>query len=369
MLCCATLCLACAAYVSWQVSPPLVAFKESVLSGGESYEGVVVKPAKVVEAATPSGACVVRVKAHALPNSTAALLEETAHLLPQLLGQHDRQQQAPARQHTGPAGQRHSMDGSDSSRELQKLRDAYADSLRSADNKQLVRLLERAWLLGPRHVGPNIALCSPAAIGKGAAAGSSLFDVPAAAVIKAASKHGPLAKIAGTQASVPQHQHEAAAVNGAGTADAGAEAVNPVGHEASIEAVYHQHMDIVFGRPTTAAALTRMATVETVANAADAAAVAAAHAAEAAAAAGLGDLWPHITSSVESGVTAGFQLAAGAGPLCDESMWGVVFEVEVRLVLPATGAGGLDLAEPVYGPFSGQVSAQERRCWMPYMLL
>jgi ribosome assembly protein 1 len=81
-------------------------------------------------------------------------------------------------------------------------------------------------------------------------------------------------------------------------------------------------------------------------------------AAEAAAAAGLSDLWPHITGSVESGVTAGFQLASAAGPLCDEALWGVVFEVEVRLLLPPPGTD-LDLAEGVYGPFSGQVRGRQ----------
>ena len=31
--------------------------------------------------------------------------------------------------------------------------------------------------------------------------------------------------------------------------------------------------------------------------------------------------------AVESGVASGFQLASAAGPLCDEPMWGVAFEV------------------------------------------
>lgn len=33
--------------------------------------------------------------------------------------------------------------------------------------------------------------------------------------------------------------------------------------------------------------------------------------------------------AVESGVASGFQLAAAAGPLCDEPMWGVAFEVQL----------------------------------------
>ena len=34
-----------------------------------------------------------------------------------------------------------------------------------------------------------------------------------------------------------------------------------------------------------------------------------------------------LRHSVESGVAAGFQLAAAAGPLCDEPLWGVAVEV------------------------------------------
>lgn len=34
--------------------------------------------------------------------------------------------------------------------------------------------------------------------------------------------------------------------------------------------------------------------------------------------------WQH---SIEAGVVAGFQLATSAGPLCDEPLWGVAFQV------------------------------------------
>lgn len=34
----------------------------------------------------------------------------------------------------------------------------------------------------------------------------------------------------------------------------------------------------------------------------------------------------YLQSSVESGVVSGFQLATANGPLCDEPMWGVIFE-------------------------------------------
>ena len=34
-----------------------------------------------------------------------------------------------------------------------------------------------------------------------------------------------------------------------------------------------------------------------------------------------------LRHSVEAGVMAGFQMASAAGPLCDEPLWGVTFEV------------------------------------------
>jgi hypothetical protein len=86
-----------------------------------------------------------------------------------------------------------------------------------------------------------------------------------------------------------------------------------------------------------------------------------------------------VHSAIHSGVVAGFQLASAAGPLCDEPLWGVAFELEVRVhtataASSSTGGGHhssngsghgsgngsgtavLDLQEDVYGPFSGQVS-------------
>jgi ribosome assembly protein 1 len=360
-----------------QVSPPLVAFKESVLSGGEAHEGVVIKPAKVVEAATPSGCCVVRVKAHALPNATAALLDEHAHLLRELVEHHgSRQQQQQLQQGKQAAAaaaswrhQRRSIDGNDGSREVSKFREAYDSSLETATNKQLPRLLERAWLLGPRNVGPNVALCSPSACSSSSSnsSTSSLFDVPAAQVVKTSSKHNPAAAKSAATGSIPdaKHQHEqqhSSTVNGVASSH---EHMGSAAQDAAADAAEAAHqLDVPFGRPSAAAMLARQAAAGWDSQQPPDSSKGCAAAAAAAAAAGLSELWPHITSSVESGATAGFQLAAGAGPLCDEAMWGVVFELEVRLLLPGTAAaaaagggsvGELDLAEAVYGPFSGQV--------------
>lgn len=41
----------------------------------------------------------------------------------------------------------------------------------------------------------------------------------------------------------------------------------------------------------------------------------------------MGQGWDRLRHSVESGVMHGFQLASAAGPLCDEPMWGIAFEV------------------------------------------
>ena len=43
------------------------------------------------------------------------------------------------------------------------------------------------------------------------------------------------------------------------------------------------------------------------------------------------DALDRLRHSVEAGVMAGFQIASGGGPLCEEPLWGVVFEVSQLL--------------------------------------
>ncbi|RDX92267.1 Elongation factor-like GTPase 1, partial [Mucuna pruriens] len=62
---------------------------------------------------------------------------------------------------------------------------------------------------------------------------------------------------------------------------------------------------------------------------------------------------------LESSVISGFQLATSAGPLCNESMWGLAFVVEARI---SPFSGQLDESEThqqseQYGIFAGQVIA------------
>jgi ribosome assembly protein 1 len=205
-----------------------------------------------------------------------------------------------------------------------------------------------------------------------------LFDVPSSQVVRTSSKHGPLSKLtgaAGTDAAAGAKHHtdfssssgSSSMANGS-VAAAAHEASQVAAEAAGAAAADHaaqqlQQIHVPFGWPSAAALLSAGASATLSTHSREDSPSSSAAAAAAAAAAGVSDLWPHITGSVESGVTAGFQLAAAAGPLCDEPLWGVVFEVEVVLVVPpaaaaaAAAAGGqaLDLAEGVYGPFSGQV--------------
>ena len=40
-----------------------------------------------------------------------------------------------------------------------------------------------------------------------------------------------------------------------------------------------------------------------------------------------------VLHSIQSGLATGFQLATAAGPLCDEPMWGIAFEVRIWTAL------------------------------------
>jgi ribosome assembly protein 1 len=69
---------------------------------------------------------------------------------------------------------------------------------------------------------------------------------------------------------------------------------------------------------------------------------------------------PIAQQSVEAGVAAGFQMAASAGPLCQDPLWGIAFELEVAINAPSfdfseAAWAGLDFRESARGPISGQV--------------
>jgi ribosome assembly protein 1 len=71
-----------------------------------------------------------------------------------------------------------------------------------------------------------------------------------------------------------------------------------------------------------------------------------------------------MLQSIESGIVAGFQMAAASGPLCGDPLWGVAFKLEVALATDDADAfdisslqswKSLDFRESLFGPLSGQV--------------
>lgn len=198
----------CFPYV--QVSPPLVAFRETVFTQCEAPEGVAGKPFKVVEASTPNGCCTLRVHAWPLPSGIASALEEQSELLRKLLNVSSSAatregqipgtlDEAPGTSSDGlldtyqsrtdadvgmqeaafrlPPGASTSAPSADDEA-IRSLRERLVSLCEDSDDKHLIGLLQQAWILGPKRIGPNLLLSRP----PGAAA--SLFEVPQASVVK-----------------------------------------------------------------------------------------------------------------------------------------------------------------------------------------
>ncbi|PIA61307.1 hypothetical protein AQUCO_00300683v1 [Aquilegia coerulea] len=75
--------------------------------------------------------------------------------------------------------------------------------------------------------------------------------------------------------------------------------------------------------------------------------------------------------SLQNSVVSGFQLATGAGPLCDEPMWGLAFLVEAYI---SPVRGNLDESEPLthhadqHGIFTGQIMTAVKEACRAAML-
>eukprot|EP00873_Tetraselmis_striata_P038957 jgi/Tetstr1/459221/TSEL_000031.t1 len=145
------------ANVDIQVSPPLVAFRESVADTSED-SAAAQRPIRAVEATTPSGTCALRIRALPLPRAMAAALEEVGEALPRVLG---------------GSGSGSNSGGAERAAVRERLEQAMADD----DGARGAPMLQAAWSLGPRDCGPNV-LCSPAALAP------SLWALPDSAVCK-----------------------------------------------------------------------------------------------------------------------------------------------------------------------------------------
>lgn len=63
-----------------QVSPPLVAFRETVFDAREAPEDTACRPVRIIKAKTPTGFCEIRVRASPMPSRMASLIEEMSDL-------------------------------------------------------------------------------------------------------------------------------------------------------------------------------------------------------------------------------------------------------------------------------------------------
>ncbi|CAK0786123.1 hypothetical protein CVIRNUC_009336 [Coccomyxa viridis] len=395
------------ACVDLRVSPPLVAFRESVYIEEEAPEPQH-KPAKVVEATTANGLCTVRVRALPLPAQLASILDNHKDLLSRsFASEHDEPRtSSPAAADCGNADPEHGSstngchdslagpqpDGaytdstgaldsnghSSAAADSQRSEHAQAEDLalsslsllsntaanseasagrrdqgshpesqqaeqqhsssapegsrgvaaqhrKSADIGQLRArlraaaqdagagvddLFRRAWMLGPHRAGPNLLLCPDARSG-------GLWGTPGSSTLQLGKR------TAGAQSSLEVQE----------------DASESISEQADVEII-----DVALREHLAASVL-------------GFAAAGGSDASQAARWDGQG-VPPHVLHSIQSGLATGFQLAAAAGPLCDEPMWGIAFEVAVRVNVPAAG---ISLAEDVYGPFSGQVTSAVRQ--------
>ncbi|XVE86557.1 hypothetical protein DITRI_Ditri18aG0042800 [Diplodiscus trichospermus] len=152
------------AKVSLEVSPPLVSYKETIegdlsnpledlklLSAGSDY----------VEKISPNGRCVIRVRVMKLPSTLTKVLDESSHVLPDIIGGKVEQ--------SGKSLEIHGLSPGGDKNPIEVLRKRIVGALESDifgnENGQdlaekckgkWLKFLRRIWALGPRQVGPNI---------------------------------------------------------------------------------------------------------------------------------------------------------------------------------------------------------------------
>ena len=398
------------------VSAPIAAFRESAAdAAGERASAVALaasaadaaavpplpKHPKVVEVSTPGGAVTLRARAVPLPAALAAALDA---LDPRSLAG------------IMNAATKGEGGGSPSSSQLLRLR----SRLSSAVAKHAPALGARCRALGPGGAGPCMLLsdfdsddgeageeksCSSsrdrrAAFASAKSSSSSLWSVPKECVVLVTRDGGTFG--GGMQA----HEAEAAAAaqqrrggedgddsGGGGEGNNGGEAASSSSDGAAAalaaaasaaaaaeEVAASKRAYLRLGEPAVARALgwqrQRSESKKGEASPSKASTSTLAPSAPPPPPLLLGPAATRAADDAAAGVAAGFQMAAAAGPLCDEPVWGVAFEVQARLegLVPVTPTDPstttatdllLDLpssaaASDVYGPLVGQVAAATR---------
>ncbi|XP_004308232.1 PREDICTED: elongation factor Tu GTP-binding domain-containing protein 1 [Fragaria vesca subsp. vesca] len=161
------------ARVGLEVSKPLVSFKETILGDESTLENLksFLASSEYVEKATQNGRCVVRVKVLKLPPSLTKVIDESSHILADILGV---KVETSKSLDTQVASTEEGMDPIETLRkrmmeavESDILSSGETDKDRAEKCKvQWQKLLKRIWALGPWHIGPNILL-TPEIKGKG----------------------------------------------------------------------------------------------------------------------------------------------------------------------------------------------------------
>lgn len=380
------------------VSAPLVAFRETIVepqeeeemvtsnvggSGGGSGGGTAAKLGSVVEVTTPSGACTIRVRASPLPAAMASILDQNADNL-----------KAAFASNTASGGNEGGQ-GEGSSRSAAEDLEMLGKRLQNIaiehprNSALLQQVLKRVWLVGPKRCGPNFLLASlEGSTGIGTL--PSLWDIPLQNVIKLSKQQRDQGRAPSTASLLPA----------AGSSSAGGDLTT------NAQYIQYIHVPVQIGNAEISRRLGLVNIDATSSSAAAAAAVVAeqeaidlatrlsnlsfvndttapstARATDSSSP--LTETARYVHHSIESGVASGFELATAAGPLCDEPMWGLTFQIEARLnINPAVVQNGnsdsygvdntsetkrssnievLQLLEDVYGPFSGQITSTARQ--------
>lgn len=344
------------------VSPPLVAFRETVV-GKEEEEatGVALPPPKVVEVSTAGGACTLRVRAVPMPAAMASALDQSADALRVAVAGKARGAAAAGSEDVGGSGDGLAASGAGGGLlELGEKLELLADG--DDGGPAVAAALGRVWMLGPKRFGPNFLLAAATSSDE---QGSSLWDVPEHHLVRLTKQTGRVASAAALAANdgspddgrdTPEDQSVAAVHHfclNVGSAEisrllgvgngSGQGARSGVGQDAAAETLAGALAGLSLSR----------ADSDTANGTSPSDSLSLAH---------------YLQHSVESGIASGFQLASAAGPLCDESMWGVIFEVEARLNMTTPTEEGspgpsLPLQEDVYGPFSGQLTSAARQAF------
>ena len=341
------------AKIELRVSAPLVSFRESIHcphdstldfdasstgqeqqeGGGGEEEGAsaaglddmpVLSSSRVVEGWTPNGCLMVRARALPLPGSIAAALEELGAEMKRWGrgGCTKESEEATAEEEEGEEEE----GGVSLTMKMDRLIKASGGSLAS--------IMRRAWQVGPKGVGPNLLLASPSS----SHPSSDLFDLSSTQVVVKVNKQQQqhLGGLPGS--SVNSHSSTLDPSSSIPSAQQGN--FNDASQWVSVSL----GSDLSLARMLLGDGESAFTSMES--NPPQ----------------GSNRTFEALAASVESGVISGFQLATSAGPLCEEAMWGVAFDVQVKISTSLVSSSSLspspidqELQEEVYGPFSGQV--------------